>query len=205
MAFNNGTRSDASYTLGVLNGLTGVTVTISTKTSQRFEGVVASTNAEGDTTGVTLRDSKIYRTPYFIAVTNIKHWHSGPAYAGLTNGDSTFHTDTEISQKKSGGQIREHAPVATSQFAQGDDMTFGPSSGDTSWGQFDANARQFGVVATSDEDLYTTKLDRNAIDFKEKERKALKLAEEILNTITLELITKPPTETSFQLSKNSDQ
>ncbi|THV07420.1 hypothetical protein K435DRAFT_772738 [Dendrothele bispora CBS 962.96] len=194
---SNGTRSDASNTLGALNGLIGVTVTISTKTSQRFEGVVASTNAEGDTTGVTLRDVKDISNPgaplkdqYFIAATNIENWQSGPADAKLTNGD-TFHTDTEISQKKLGGQVRElqawqapsDAPLpAMSPFAKGDEVTFGSSSGNIPWDQFDANEKMFGIEATFDEDLYTTKLDRNAPDYKEKERKAQKMANEILNS-----------------------
>ena len=37
------------------------------------------------------------------------------------------------------------------------------------------------MKAGFDEDLYTTKLDRNAPDFKEKERKAQQLANEIMN------------------------
>ena len=42
------------------------------------------------------------------------------------------------------------------------------------------NEKLFGVKASFDEDLYTTKLDRNAPDFKEKEKKAQQLANEIL-------------------------
>lgn len=38
----------------------------------------------------------------------------------------------------------------------------------------------FGVTTSFDEDVYTTKLDRNAPDFKERERKAQKLANEII-------------------------
>jgi hypothetical protein len=63
-----------------------------------------------------------------------------------------------------------------------DDVTFGPgaSSAGASWDQFAANAQLFGVHASFDEDVYTTKLDRTSADFKERERKAQKLANEII-------------------------
>jgi hypothetical protein len=73
----------------------GTTITLTTKTSQRYEGVVASTSSEGDTTGVTLKDVKELTNPgaalkdqLFIASTNIENWSSGPADAKFTNGDS---------------------------------------------------------------------------------------------------------------------
>ena len=49
-----------SITHLVLMSLTqkGMTVTLITKTSKCYEGVIASTESEGDTTGVTLRDVK---------------------------------------------------------------------------------------------------------------------------------------------------
>jgi PAB1-binding protein PBP1 len=63
----------------------------------------------------------------------------------------------------------------------GDDDTFGPgANGNTSWDQFSANETLFGVKASFDEDAYTTKLDRSAPDFKERERKAQRIANEII-------------------------
>jgi PAB1-binding protein PBP1 len=62
-----------------------------------------------------------------------------------------------------------------------DDLTFGPgSSSSTPWDQFSANERMFGVVTSFNEEAYTTAIDRNAPDFKEKERKAEILAKEIM-------------------------
>ena len=69
------------------------------------------------------------------------------------------------------------APTAT---AQGDDLTFGPGSNNTPWDQFTANEKLFGVKAGFDEDVYTTRLDRSAPDFKERERKAQRIANEII-------------------------
>jgi hypothetical protein len=64
----------------------------------------------------------------------------------------------------------------------GDDNTFGPGANGNgnSWDQFSANETLFGVKASFDEDVYTTKLDRSAPDFKERERKAQRIANEII-------------------------
>jgi PAB1-binding protein PBP1 len=45
------------------------------------------------------------------------------------------------------------------------------------WDQFEVNQRQFGVETTFDEDLYTTKLDRNNAGISEKD--AARIAKEI--------------------------
>ena len=65
----------------------------------------------------------------------------------------------------------------------GDDDTFGPGAANgngNTWDQFSANETLFGVKASFDEDVYTTKLDRSAPDFKERERKAQRIANEII-------------------------
>lgn len=63
-----------------------------------------------------------------------------------------------------------------------DEDTFGTTGGTstTSWDQFTANEQLFGVKASFDEDVYTTKLDRSAPDYKEREREAQRIANEIL-------------------------
>ena len=62
-----------------------------------------------------------------------------------------------------------------------DELTFGPGAAHGSnWDQFAANEKLFGVKAGFDEEAYTTKLDRSAPDYKEKERKAQALANEIM-------------------------
>ncbi|KZT73682.1 hypothetical protein DAEQUDRAFT_721755 [Daedalea quercina L-15889] len=197
--------------LSQLSGLIGTTITLTTKTHVRYEGSVASTSGEGDTTGVTLRDVKEIsnagaplRETLFIASTNIDQWSSGPADAKppTTNGDS-FKTDTDIS-KTASRRERElqawqpsddttAAPGAGAAGALGpaangavrDDVTFGPgASNGGSWNQFEVNERLFGVKANFDEDVYTTKLDRSAPNFKERERWAAGIANEILQSQT---------------------
>ena len=75
--------------------LQGTTITLVTKTAQRYEGAISSTNGEGDTTGVTLKDVKEITNPgaplkdsLFIASTNIESYTSGPADAKMSNGES---------------------------------------------------------------------------------------------------------------------
>ncbi|KAI0091301.1 hypothetical protein BDY19DRAFT_935038 [Irpex rosettiformis] len=193
-------RADRPFdrVLQQLSGLTGTTITLSTKSAQRYEGVIASTGGEGDTTGVTLKDVKEISSPgqplkdhLFIAATNIDTWSSGPADAKAPNGD-TFKTDTDISKNNAARErplqawaddIPENTTASgRGGFSHSDDLTFGPgASTGTNWDQFAVNEKLFGVKAGFDEEAYTTKLDRSAPDFKEKEKKAQQLANEIMS------------------------
>lgn len=68
----------------------------------------------------------------------------------------------------------------------GDEVTFGPGAvNTTSWDQFAANEQMFGVTTSFDEEVYTTKIDRSAVDFKERERKAQRIASEIMGVCPL--------------------
>ncbi|KAI0926095.1 hypothetical protein AcV5_008648 [Taiwanofungus camphoratus] len=206
--------------LAQLSGLTGTTITLSTKTNVRYEGTVASTSGEGDTTGVTLRDVKELSSPgaplkdqLFIAATNIDQWTSGPADARTPaqNGDS-FKTDTDISKTGLARRERElqawqpdevvvasstsnasaptsprpSAPSTLNGAGGRDELTFGPGAGTggAAWDQFAVNERLFGVRAGFDEEAYTTRLDRNAPDYKERERRAAAIANEIMQSTT---------------------
>ncbi|KAF5359437.1 hypothetical protein D9756_003474 [Leucocoprinus leucothites] len=197
LAQTNGARpSDPTRdrVLQSLAGLTGTTVTLTTKTGVRYEGVVGSTSSEGDTSGVTLRDVKDLTAPgtplkdaFFIASSNIESYTSGPADAKPANGD-TFRTDTDISQKKPNqGRERElqmWQPDNDAPPLAGDDDTFGHSASNTAWDQFAVNEKLFGVTGGFNEDDYTTKLDRNAAGFKEREIEAQRIAAEILGVAT---------------------
>ena len=103
-----------------------------------------------------------------------------------------FKTDTDIGQKV---QRRERelqawqadtsppatAPGGPTHGPHTDDITFGAgSSGHGGWNQFTVNEKLFGVKTGFDEELYTTKLDRSAADFAEREKKAQALANEIM-------------------------
>lgn len=103
-----------------------------------------------------------------------------------------FKTDTDISKSNAtrerplqawADDIPENSTASgRGGFSNNDDVTFGVgASSGTNWDQFAANEKLFGVKAGFDEEAYTTKLDRNAPDFKEKEKKAQQLANEILS------------------------
>ena len=107
---------------------------------------------------------------------------------------AAFKTDTDISQKAVPRRERElqawqsdnaefngaAAQAGAPNTRNVDELTFGAGSGGT-WDQFATNEKLFGITANFDEDAYTTRLDRNAPDFKERERKAQQLANEIMN------------------------
>ena len=57
--------------------------------------------------------------------------------------------------------------------------TFGPVP-TGAWDQFETHKRLFGTESTWDENLYTTRLDKSAPDYKKKEREADRLAAEIM-------------------------
>lgn len=82
----------------------GTTVTLLTKTAKRYEGVITSTSEnEGDTTGVTLRDVKEITAPgapiksqFFIASTNIDSWSPVPVNSNLSGpASSNSRADTK--------------------------------------------------------------------------------------------------------------
>ncbi|KAG7828593.1 hypothetical protein KL920_003730 [Ogataea angusta] len=47
------------------------------------------------------------------------------------------------------------------------------------WDQFEVNERKFGIQSTYDEDLYTTKIPKNAPDYEQRLKEAEKIAREI--------------------------
>ena len=178
-------------------------------------GVTLKDAKELSTPGQPLKDS------LFVAATNIDAWSSGPADAKLTNGDSQyfetspaivplypslgFKTDVDISKA---GLVRERplqawaddipdgatASGTGGSGRYGDDITFGTgaSSGGNQWDQFAANEKLFGVKAGFDEEAYTTKLDRSAPDFKEKEKKAQQIANEIMSVCNIPFVWYSP-------------
>ena len=122
-----------------------------------------------------------------------------------------FRTDTDISKGKvtrdrelqewqpSDSPASPGAPTAHHEGVR-DEVTFGPgATGNPSWDQFAANEQMFGVTTSFDEEVYTTKLDRSAADFKERERKAQRIASEIM------AVCRPTQPFSAVFSKASSQ
>ncbi|WWC93688.1 hypothetical protein V866_000524 [Kwoniella sp. B9012] len=107
-----------------------------------------------------------------------------------------FQTDTDIS-KSSGPVERElkpwvpdaSSPPPNGSHANGsgngsgkDQDTFGTLVTNIPWDQFETNERLFGAKTDYQEELYTTKLNKNGVDYKKREKEAEKLANEIMGT-----------------------
>lgn len=92
-----------------------------------------------------------------------------------------FKTDTDISGKMyiKERELHKWAPAAEDENnALGllDDLE---SSGGGSWDQFAANEKLFGLKTDFDEEIYTTTLNRSAPGYKDREKRAIKMANEI--------------------------
>ncbi|KAK4052938.1 poly(A)-binding protein binding protein [Microbotryomycetes sp. JL221] len=117
----------------------------------------------------------------------------GSTGAGTNRGD-TFKTDTQLSGRTSlkqrERQLQAWGVGPDSGTALGAAPGGGLSLEDESsslggnssrgWDQFAANERLHGVRSDYDEELYTTKLDRTAADYKQREQRAAQLEKEIL-------------------------
>lgn len=109
-------------------------------------------------------------------------------------GPDTFRTDVEITGvpfdgssdgrqlKRWADEMDELSPVNLPQRqAPVSGALEGGPNRNTSWDQFAINEKKFGTKTNYNEDFYTTKLDRTGSDFKERERKAAAMAQQILN------------------------
>ena len=122
---------------------------------------------------------------------SLAHWsNAGSSSDPVSKPNGDFRTDIDIS----GGAGRRERELLAWQpdglvpavppgniGIRGDEAPFGPgSNAPNGWDQFAANENLFGVKTSFDEDVYTTKIDRSTPDFKERERKAQALANEIM-------------------------
>ncbi|KAF9396256.1 hypothetical protein CPC16_003601 [Podila verticillata] len=186
--------------LFLLTNMIGMTVEVTVKNGSKFEGLFHTAFTEGEL-GIVLclakatagKDKK-ENAPLISQMIIMAKDCMGISVSGLDfvphdrigseRGEREgFKTDTDISRS---GDIRERdlkkwAPEEhTSLGGIEDDL--GDShmhSNNTSWDQFAANERLFGVRTDFDEEIYTTKLDRSGADYKAREQQAIQIANEI--------------------------
>ncbi|THH09159.1 hypothetical protein EW145_g2218 [Phellinidium pouzarii] len=158
-----GSAEDKQQLLAGLAGSINQTITVSLRTNTRYEGILTlvSPSASDDATFRT--DTEISRTAALKRERELQAWQP------------------DASDSTSGA-----AGAGAFELTRGDDLTFGPGSTAPpgQWDQFAANERLFGVRTHFDEDEYTTRLDRSAKDFKERERRAEQIAAEINGSVT---------------------
>ncbi|KAI1506630.1 hypothetical protein F5X99DRAFT_415331 [Biscogniauxia marginata] len=103
---------------------------------------------------------------------------SGKSDAKANGNSSTFRTDAAISSSRSGRE-RVLQPWVGPSSSDGLDMSLEKTTSSGGWDQFAANERQFGIKSTYDENIYTTAIDKNHPQYKERMAVAEKKAREI--------------------------
>ncbi|KEI36723.1 uncharacterized protein L969DRAFT_54397 [Mixia osmundae IAM 14324] len=102
---------------------------------------------------------------------------------GAANGDS-FRTDADISGTPTsagdGRALQKWSGAGDEDGSLESAALLSPTKG--KWDQFEVNEKLFGAKTDFDEEIYTTKLDRSGKDFKDKERRAARLAQDILSS-----------------------
>jgi PAB1-binding protein PBP1 len=97
----------------------------------------------------------------------------------LHTGVPGFKTDADISGNAQHRERELHRwqPDESSELGLGlEESTAGPGQG---WNQFEANERLFGVKSDFDENIYTTKLDRDHPEYQRRAAAAARIAAEI--------------------------
>ncbi|KZP00605.1 hypothetical protein CALVIDRAFT_595384 [Calocera viscosa TUFC12733] len=189
----------------------GAKVVVSLSNGQRFEGILSDARLDNQFLLTDAKEPNgNMRAKLQVMSHQLMSWNiiepapakpaasSDLAVSAEATGDAGFRTDGDIASTTAAFRERDLVgpgawandtsaglpplPNFNDGHASGDDVTFGlPSAG--GWDQFAANEKLFGVTTSFDEELYTTKLDRSASDFREKEKRAQKLADEIQHSL----------------------
>jgi PAB1-binding protein PBP1 len=93
--------------------------------------------------------------------------------------DSQTNSTSSLTSSSSSTKLLQ--PWSSSTTTSTIDQSLQLSNSSTSWDQFETNDRLTGTKSNYHEDIYTTKLDRTALNFKSRELKAAQLEREILN------------------------
>ncbi|KAI9491513.1 hypothetical protein BDB00DRAFT_832534 [Zychaea mexicana] len=183
--------------LFLLANLTGSVVQVTVKNGVKFEGMFHGASTEGGDIGVALKHARKIHDPQAShnEKTKVNPYPVKPSMlimgkdlveifspeTDLTVGDDSFKTDTDISGR---ADVKERELFKwTPEEGAGE---FGALEGEEavdtqngSWDQFAANEKLFGLKTDFNEELYTTRLDRSAPDYKDRERWAIEKANEI--------------------------
>ncbi|KAJ1725315.1 poly(A)-binding protein binding protein [Coemansia erecta] len=180
--------------LFITSFLVGGQVNVATRGGKVFSGILDSINPN-DAQSVVLRyayeqsagkasqpiDTLVISGDDCLSVSGTTQFTDSRSKASSSVG---FKTDTDIS--RTGGQAAQRElhrwvpdeSVEVVSLEGG--LETGPGGGN-SWDQFATNEKLFGLTTDFDEEIYTTKLDRTRADYKEREREASRIAQEIQN------------------------
>ncbi|KAJ1940461.1 poly(A)-binding protein binding protein, partial [Kickxella alabastrina] len=181
--------------LFIMSFLVGSQVKVETRGGQSYVGVLDSINPN-DAQSVVLRyayvqDSSRATPPVDTLVVTGSDCLSisgAAAFAEHSVKESSrtgFKTDADISRMGSQIAARELHRWVPDESVELGGLESGldhPAAGSQSWDQFATNEQLFGLTTDFDEEIYTTKLDRTRADYKEREREAIRIAQEIQST-----------------------
>ncbi|PWN24136.1 hypothetical protein BCV69DRAFT_21047 [Microstroma glucosiphilum] len=192
----------------VILSLVGNTVTVKTQSGPKYVGILHSTTIEGSELGVALTYAQELKGDGSLGSPIPSLVIKGPELNGVEASEVTlgepvkatsdgFRTDVEISARGGPDPFGEGRTLQKwsddpglaaldsgleTSFAAGNNATNGSGSSGGAWDQFAANEARFGIKSNYEETMYTTKLDRSGKDFKEREKRAEKLAAEIMGS-----------------------
>ncbi|PGH12339.1 hypothetical protein AJ80_06749 [Polytolypa hystricis UAMH7299] len=189
----------------LLTACIGLTATITTKNGDKFTGVFSGSALESNESSIMLKMTQHVLSPQTGRSNGLSDFNSpyiGPlpdhqmifdvqdiadvAVAEVTatgmaakerNGTPIgFKTDTDIS----GGRLARERELQRWEPSTEPGLEVSlESSGAATWDQFEVNERLFGATTSYDENLYTTRIDRNDPSYKRKEVEAARIAREI--------------------------
>ena len=163
------------------------------KDGSKYIGVLAGASVAGELEIVLKHVRKVSATTLdppvdtlIIAAEDLVHISAMVDFSTSRRGAETkrpgFQTDADISGNLKLTERKLHKWVPDSDDVGLDALDTKPlrqPGGETSWNQFRVNEELFGVKSDFDEELYTTKLNRDRPDFRELEQKAIRIANEI--------------------------
>ncbi|KAJ1900043.1 poly(A)-binding protein binding protein, partial [Kickxella alabastrina] len=181
--------------LFIMSFLVGSQVKVETRGGQSYVGVLDSINPN-DAQSVVLRyayvqDSSKATPPVDTLVVtgsdclSISGAAAFAEHSAKKSSRTGFKTDADISRMGSQIAARELHRWVPDESVELGGLESGlehPATGGQSWDQFATNEQLFGLTTDFDEEIYTTKLDRTRADYKEREREAIRIAQEIQST-----------------------
>ncbi|KAI8376726.1 hypothetical protein EDC96DRAFT_456330 [Choanephora cucurbitarum] len=192
--------------LFLLASLTGTVVEATVKDGSKFKGILHGASTEGDL-GIALKLAQKIHDPsapleadktnpnpikntLLIFSKDLIEINAADVDLNLADTASsanrnTFKTDTDISGKL---DIKERELHKWAPSIEDEENALGlleeERSSGGSWDQFAANEKLFGLKTDFDEEIYTTPLDRSAPGYKDREKRAIKMANEIQKSTT---------------------
>ncbi|KAJ1904136.1 poly(A)-binding protein binding protein [Coemansia sp. IMI 209127] len=183
--------------LYLLSYVVGSPVKITTKSNDVYVGVLDSINPN-DAQSVVLRyaynrtnskvtqpiDTLVINGSDCLSISSIVSFNEEGQRDGQRSG---FKTDTDITGTSIGGkggerELHRWVPDASESLEAIENDLGLTGDQSLSWDQFAINEKMFGLTTDFDEEIYTTKLDRTRPDYKEREREAIRIAQEIQST-----------------------